>query len=69
MLGPARSRRLDQPIAVSLEALVPVDHSRFFNQIQVLLVKINIPLDEMNIEKYFIKALGESRGRALRPSA
>ena len=26
MLGPAKSRRLDEPIAVSLEALVPADH-------------------------------------------
>jgi hypothetical protein len=26
MLGPAKSRRLDQPIAVSLEALVPADN-------------------------------------------
>ena len=26
MLGPAKSRRLDEPIAVSLEALVPQDH-------------------------------------------
>ena len=26
MLGPAKPRRLDQPIAVSLEALVPRDH-------------------------------------------
>jgi hypothetical protein len=26
MLGPAKPRRLDQPIAVSLEDLVPVDH-------------------------------------------
>jgi hypothetical protein len=26
MLGPPKSRRLDAPIAVSLEALVPVDH-------------------------------------------
>src|SRR5215212_10394617 len=26
MLGPPKSRRLDQPITVSLEALVPVDH-------------------------------------------
>jgi hypothetical protein len=27
MLGPAKLRRLDQPIAVSLEDLVPPDHS------------------------------------------
>ena len=26
MLGPAKPRRLDQPIAVSLEDLVPADH-------------------------------------------
>jgi hypothetical protein len=26
MLGPAQSRRLDQPIAVSLEDLVPANH-------------------------------------------
>jgi hypothetical protein len=26
MLGPPKPRRLDQPIAVSLEDLVPVDH-------------------------------------------
>ena len=26
MLGPAKSRRLDAPIAVSLENLVPTDH-------------------------------------------
>ncbi len=26
MLGPATSRRLDEPIAVSLQALVPADH-------------------------------------------
>ena len=26
MLGPPKPRRLDQPIAVSLEALVPIDH-------------------------------------------
>jgi hypothetical protein len=26
MLGPPKPRRLDQPIAVSLEALVPADH-------------------------------------------
>jgi hypothetical protein len=26
MLGPAKSRRLDQPVAVSLEDLVPADH-------------------------------------------
>ena len=26
MLGPARSRRLNEPIAVSLEDLVPADH-------------------------------------------
>jgi transposase len=26
MLGPAKPRRLDEPIAVSLEALVPQDH-------------------------------------------
>ncbi len=26
MLGPAKSRRLDQPVAVSLEALIPADH-------------------------------------------
>ena len=26
MLGPSKSRRLDEPIAVSLEGLVPPDH-------------------------------------------
>jgi len=26
MLGPAKPRRLDEPIAVSLEDLVPADH-------------------------------------------
>jgi hypothetical protein len=26
MLGPTKSRRLDQPIAVSLEDFVPTDH-------------------------------------------
>src|SRR5829696_8309964 len=35
MLGPAKPRRLDQPIAVSLEALVPRDH--FYRHLEATL--------------------------------
>ena len=35
MLGPAKSRRLDQPIAVSLEELVPADH--FYRHLEATL--------------------------------
>ena len=35
MLGPAKPRRLDQPIAVSLEALIPQDH--FYHHLEAKL--------------------------------
>jgi hypothetical protein len=35
MLGPAKPRRLDQPVAVSLEALVPQDH--FYRHLEATL--------------------------------
>jgi transposase len=35
MLGPAKPRRLDQPIAVSLEDLVPQDH--FYRHLEATL--------------------------------
>ena len=35
MLGPAKSRRLDQPITVSLEALIPADH--FYRRLEAKL--------------------------------
>ena len=35
MLGPSKPRRLDEPIAVSLDELIPPDH--FYRHLEVLL--------------------------------
>ncbi len=39
MLGPSKSRRLDEPIAVSLEDLMPRDH--FYRHLEA---KLNLSL-------------------------
>ncbi len=53
MLGPAKSRRLDEPIAVSLEALVPQDH--FYRHLEARL--------DLNFVREWARELYAERGR------
>src|SRR5215207_3406472 len=53
MLGPAKSRRLDEPIAVSLENLVPADH--FYRHLEAKL--------ELSFVRDWTRALYAERGR------
>ncbi len=53
MLGPAKSRRLDKPIAVSLEALVPQDH--FYRHLEARL--------DLNFVREWARELYAERGR------
>jgi transposase len=53
MLGPAKSRRLDQPIAVSLEDLVPADH--FYRHLEDKL--------DLSFVREWVQELYAERGR------
>src|SRR3954468_12849706 len=53
MLGPAKPRRLDQPIAVSLEDLVPQDH--FYRHLEATL--------DLSFVRDWAKELYAERGR------
>jgi hypothetical protein len=53
MLGPAKSRRLDQPVAVSLEALIPADH--FYRHLENKL--------DLSFVREWISELYAERGR------
>src|SRR6476469_1869745 len=53
MLGPAKSRRLDQPIAVSLETLIPRDH--FYRHLEAKL--------DLSFVRDWTRALYAERGR------
>jgi transposase len=53
MLGPAKPRRLDQPIAVSLEALVPQDH--FYRHLEATL--------DLSFVREWVTELYAERGR------
>jgi transposase len=53
MLGPAKPRRLDQPIAVSLEALVPADH--FYRHLEAML--------DLRFVREWTRELYAARGR------
>jgi hypothetical protein len=53
MLGPAEPRRLDQPIAVSLEALVPTDH--FYRHLEATL--------DLSFVREWVRELYAERGR------
>ena len=53
MLGPAKPRRLDQPIAVSLEDLVPQEH--FYRHLEATL--------ELGFVRQWTQVLYADRGR------
>jgi transposase len=53
MLGPAKPRRLDQPIAVSLEALVPADN--FYRHLEATL--------DLGVVREWVQELYAERGR------
>ena len=53
MLGPAKSRRLDQPIAVSLEDLVPADD--FYRHLEATL--------DLSVVREWTRELYAERGR------
>jgi transposase len=53
MLGPAKSRRLEEPIAVSLEALVPQDH--FYRHLEATL--------DLGFVREWVRELYAERGR------
>ena len=53
MLGPAKPRRLDEPIAVSLEQLVPADH--FYRHLEAKL--------DLGFVREWVRALYAERGR------
>jgi transposase len=53
MLGPAKPRRLDQPVAVSLEALVPADH--FYRHLEAKL--------DLSFVREWTRGLYADRGR------
>ena len=54
MLGPAKPRRLDQPIAVSLEDLVPADH--FYRYLEATL--------DMSFVREWVQVCYVQRGRS-----
>src|SRR5215216_5935301 len=53
MLGPAKPRRLDDPITVSLDALVPTDH--FYRHLEAML--------DLGFVREWVKDLYAERGR------
>lgn len=53
MLGPAKPRRLDEPIAVSLEELVPTDH--FYQHLEAKL--------DLSFVRTWVQDLYAERGR------
>ena len=53
MLGPAKFRHLDQPIAVSLEELVPVNH--FYRHLEATL--------DLGFVREWVRELYAERGR------